>query len=135
MSKVTAVQQAISVPRLFAESELGTAQKVMEAWARKQNKHAVFEDGRTYIAIVDGKRYRFQCQRHTEINGYGFWVESFQKQNITGILLFRQSEGNRNKYLWQYYTPDEISEGRMQGRRTVVPAFDENSDDYVVLQL
>jgi hypothetical protein len=137
MSKVTPVQQAISIPSLFAESELAMARKAMEAWAKKQNKCVIFDNGHTYIAIVDGNRYRFQCQRYTEgqVNGYGFQVASLQKkQNITGVLLFRQSKGNPNKYLWKFYDPEEITEDRTQGRRTIYPDFDENSNDFVMLK-
>ena len=106
MQQVTAIQQAISIPRLFPEDERDIAKQVMAAWAEKQGKHAVFESGQTYIANVYGQRYRFQCQRRTEVNGYGFQRKSLLEQKLDGILLFRQSEKADNKYLWCLYTPE-----------------------------
>lgn len=133
MQKVTAIQKAISIPRLFAEEEQDIAKQVMAAWAAVHGHHAVFETGQTYIATVGGKRYRFQCQRRTEVNGYGFQRGPLLSQQLDGVLLFRQSEKADNKYLWCLYTPEEIAGGRKSGRRTIVPVFDENNEDYVIV--
>ena len=133
MQQVTAIQQAISIPRLFPEDEQNTAKRVMAAWAEKQGKHAVFESGQTYIATVYGERYRFQCQRRTENNRYGFQRKTLPEQKLDGILLFRQSEEADNKYLWRLYTPEEILGGKTERRRVISPNFDEDSEDYVIL--
>lgn len=133
MQGVTAVRQAIQIPRLFTQSEQGMAQIVMAAWAKKQNKSIAFEAGRNYIAVVDGARYRFQCQRYTENSGYGFLIQSFRAQNITGILLFRQSKQNRKKYLWYCCSPDQVAAGRTEGRCVITPSFAENNCVYIIL--
>lgn len=133
MQQVTAIRQAISIPRLFSDHERDLTKQVMAAWAKKQGKPVVFEEGPTYIALVDGKRYRFQCQRRAEINGYGFERSALLAQNLDGVLLFCQSEVRDNKYLWCLYTPEDIAGDCTSGRRTIVPAFDEDSEDYILL--
>lgn len=133
MQRITAIQKTISIPRLFSEDDQDTAKQAMAAWAQARGQHAVFESGRTYIAAVGGKRYRFQCQRRTEVNGYGFQRASLLAQNLDGILLFRQSEKADNKYLWCLYTPEEIAGGKKSGRRTIIPVFNEDGEKYVIL--
>lgn len=133
MQQATAVQRSISIPRLFPEEERDITKRVMAAWAEKQQKHAVFETGRDYIANLQGERYRFQCQRRTDANRYGFQRSALLDPNLTGFLLFRQSQEADDKYLWIFYKRESLFDGRTEGRRTITPHFDENSEDYVVL--
>lgn len=134
MTKATAVQEAVSIPRLLSESESSVARKVMEAWANKQGRPIQFEPGHMYIAVVGEDRYHFQCQQPADANGYGLRAESFQGQTLKGVLLFRRSKGDRNRYFYQLFQLGELLEGRTEGRRTVFPKFDENSDAFVELQ-
>ena len=133
--QITPVKSPIAIPALIAGEELEArrAKRVMLAWAAQYCPDAPFRflEGRDYRARVGERTYRFQCQRNTEQNTYGFQASSLKE--VDQVLLFREAPEGGGRYVFYCCPPEEICRRRKTGPVTITPDFSEDDQHTVWL--